>query len=291
MKEGHQPVLLKEVVGAFADVQLTTFFEGTVGAGGHADALLEAHPEIVRYIACDRDSQALAIAKRQLSRWGEKVEWVCGCYGDLKEILQEREIGSINGFLIDIGVSSMQIDNPERGFSFQSEGPLDMRMDQSRGISAADVVNQFPEERLADIFYELGEERGSRKAAKAIVEARKRRRFETTQDLAGVLCKVLRGAPGRHPGTKVFQALRIFVNDELGELKRGLAAAIELLAPQGRLAVITFHSLEDRIVKWALREEKGRLAILTKKPIGPGREEIRSNPRARSAKLRVAEKR
>jgi 16S rRNA (cytosine1402-N4)-methyltransferase len=288
MSVPHVPVLLREVLQVFEGKELKVFFEGTVGAGGHARAILESHPEIERYLACDRDSSALSLARKTLEPWEKKVEWIQGPFAELGRYLDERKIESIDGFLIDIGVSSMQFDESERGFSFRSDAPLDMRMDQSGETTAEDLINGLPEEELARIFFEYGEEFRSRAAARAIVAARRKRRIRTTHELVSVVEPVLRRGK-IHPATKIFQALRIAVNDELGQLKRGLDAAIERLAPEGRLAVISFHSLEDRIVKWRLREE-GLLKILTKKPIGPSAEEMRANPRSRSAKLRAAEK-
>ena len=288
MSAPHIPVLLREILQVFEGRKLKVFFEGTVGAGGHARAMLEAHPEIERYLACDRDPAALALAKQTLSPWGGKVEWIRGPFAELESYLDERGIGSIDGFLIDIGVSSMQFDEGERGFSFRSDAPLDMRMDPSGETTAESLINELPEVELARVFFEYGEEFRSRAAAKAIVLARKKRRIRTTHELVKVVEPVLRRGK-IHPATKIFQALRIAVNDELGQLKRGLDAAIQRLSEDGRLAVISFHSLEDRIVKWRLREEE-LLKILTKKPIGPSAEEMRANPRSRSAKLRAAER-
>lgn len=285
---GHVPVLLTEVLDAFKDVSLKVFFEGTVGAANHASAILDAHPEIEKYLACDRDKNALEIAKKRLEPWWEKVEWIHGPFANLKKYLSEKSIAEIDGFFIDIGVSSMQLDQGERGFSFRVDAPLDMRMDQEMARSAKDLVNELPEIELARIFYEYGEEYRSRAAAKAIVIARAKRSIETTLQLTKVLEPVLR--KGKiHFATKVFQALRIAVNDELGELKKGLDCAIDALKPGGVLAVITFHSLEDRIVKWRFRDDP-LLKIITKKPISASREEKRKNSRARSAKLRVAQK-
>lgn len=289
MAAAHTPVLLREVLKLFEDVRLSLFFEGTVGAGGHGKALLEAHPEIERYLACDRDPAAHALATAALAPWGEKVEFIRGSYADLSRFLDERKIRNIDGFLIDVGVSSMQIDVRERGFSFMGDAPLDMRMDPEGELTAEMIVNEAPEAELARIFFEYGEERRSRKVAKAIVDARKKRKIRSTAELVEIVKPV--ATRGRlHPATLVFQALRIAVNDELGQLKRGLEAAIECLRPGGRLAAISFHSLEDRIVKNVIRDAKGTLENLTKKPIGPTDEEIRGNPRSRSAKLRGAEK-
>lgn len=286
----HKPVLLAEVLKVFEPVEIKVFFEGTVGAGGHARAILEAHPEIERYLACDRDPEARRIAKENLAPWREKVEWIAGPFADLREYLDERKAASIDGFLIDVGVSSMQLDTRERGFSFMGDAPLDMRMDPDASLTAEEIVNEAPEKELARIFFEYGEERRSRQVARAIVEARRKRRIRTTQELVAIVKPVT--VWGKlHPATLVFQALRIAVNDELGQLQKGLEAAIERTSPGGRIAAISFHSLEDRIVKNVLRDAKDRLEILTKKPIGPSTEEAKENPRSRSAKLRAAEKR
>lgn len=284
----HIPVLLDEVIKAFEGKQISTFFEGTVGLGGHAKEILQSHPEIQRYIACDRDLNAIEIAKETLRPWSDKVEFVHSPFAEIKSILKEKKISSIDGYLIDIGVSSMQLDKGSRGFSFKVDAPLDMRMDETMNTTAADLVNTLPEQELARIFYEYGEEFRSRAAAKVICLARKKRKITTTFELCDVLEKVLR--KGKiHFATKVFQALRIAVNDELGQLKNGLQGAIESCKAGAILSVISFHSLEDRIVKWVFKEEPS-LQVITKKPLEATREEIKKNPRSRSAKLRVAEK-
>jgi len=285
----HKSVLMREVLNVFEEKTIRFFFDGTLGAGGHAREILEAHPEIERYYGCDRDPNALAIAEKTLEAWGKKVEFIRGPYADAAEYLEERGVGCIDGFLIDIGVSSMQLDERERGFSFMGDAPLDMRMDPEAQLTAEIIVNRYGETELARIFHEYGEERRSRQVAKAIVEARRKRRIRTTAELVDVVKPV--ATKGRlHPATLVFQALRIVVNDELGQLERGLKAGIDCLCAGGRIAAISFHSLEDRIVKNRFRDEKDRLKILTKKPIGPTAEEMRGNPRSRSAKLRAAEK-
>lgn len=278
----HKPVLLREILEAFAGQNLKTFFDGTLGAGGHAKVLLEAHPEIKRYIGCDKDPRAHALAKEVL---GEKVEFVRGSFA---EMLAELEC-CVDGCLLDVGVSSMQFDEKERGFSFMGEAPLDMRMDPEGELTAERIVNRYPEKELARIFFEYGEETRSRPIAKAIVEARRRRPIRTTKELVDIVAPIARRGK-LHPATLVFQALRIEVNDELGQLERGLKKGIEKLCPGGRIAVISFHSLEDRLVKNIFRDGKDQLKILTKKPIVPSLDEIRANPRSRSAKLRVAEK-
>ena len=285
----HKPVLLSEVLKIFEGVQLKVFFEGTVGAGGHGAAILEAHPEIERYLACDRDPAAHQLAGANLAPWENKVEWIRGPFADLEEYLDAKKIREIDGFLIDVGVSSMQLDSKERGFSFQGDAPLDMRMDPESDLTAERIVNEMPEKELARIFFEYGEERRSRQVARAIVEARRKRRIRTTGELVAIVKPVTIWGK-LHPATLVFQGLRIAVNDELGQLKRGLDAAIKRTGAGGRIAAISFHSLEDRIVKNSFRDAKDRLEILTKKPIGPTIEEIKENPRSRSAKLRAAEK-
>jgi 16S rRNA (cytosine1402-N4)-methyltransferase len=296
----HTAVLLSEVIQAFDGISLNVFFDGTLGAGGHASALLATHPEIERYIGCDRDPRAHEEALISLAPWREKVEFVKSRYSELPQILQERKIASIQGFLIDVGVSSMQLDEKERGFSFRGDGPLDMRMDPKTSLTAENIVNQYPEAEIARILFEYGEERKSRQIAKALVAIRKKKQIRTTAELVKIVEPIVGRSP-IHPATRVFQALRIAVNDELGELERGLEAAIEQVSPGGRIAVISFHSLEDRIAKTAFkkhewrpakreRKEGGSLKILTKKPAVPTAEEIGANPRSRSAKLRVAEK-
>lgn len=300
MKQPHLSVLREEVVDAFKDLSLETFFEGTLGAGGHAEAILESHPEIEKYLGCDRDPNALALAKTKLEPWKEKVDFIRGSYSNIEKFLDERKIDQIDGFLIDIGVSSMQLDEKNRGFSFRFTGPLDMRMDPEAPLTAEIVVNEYSQKELERIFWEYGEERGSRRAAEAIIQARKKKRIETTEELVNIVKPVLHWGK-IHPATLIFQALRIEVNDELGELEKGIQNAISRLKSGGRIAVISFHSLEDRIVKHRFKEleykpskkgrdETGVLKILTKKPQIPSNEEIRMNPRSRSAKLRVAEK-
>ncbi|PIS02411.1 MAG: 16S rRNA (cytosine(1402)-N(4))-methyltransferase [Chlamydiae bacterium CG10_big_fil_rev_8_21_14_0_10_42_34] len=280
----HVPVLMREVLEVFAGKKLRTFFDGTLGAAGHANAILQAHPEIEKYIGCDRDPRAHELSSGVLAPWKEKVKFVRGSYAEMIRLVD----GCIDGFLIDVGVSSMQLDERERGFSFMGDAPLDMRMDPEGKLTAEIIVNRYSEADLAKIFYEYGEERRSRQVAKAIVEARRKKRIRTTAELVHIIKPV--ATKGRlHPATLVFQALRIAVNDELGQLEKGIDGAIEKLCPGGRIAVISFHSLEDRIVKNHFRDAKDKVKVLTKKPIGPSAEEIRENPRSRSSKLRAAE--
>lgn len=245
----------------------------------------------------DRDDEALAACRERLARFGERVVLIKGLFVDLPRHLQRAGFSNVDGVLLDLGVSSRQLDDPKRGFSFQSDGPLDMRMDQSSGQTAADLVNGLSETELADVIYQYGEERFSRRIARAIVQARTIRPLQTTQELV----QVIRGAVpsayrnGRiHCATRTFQALRIAVNREIETLEPALRGAAGVLRPGGRLAVISFHSLEDRIVKHTFRAlsqgEDASLAVLTKKPQRPNEDECRANPRARSAKLRVAER-
>ena len=296
----HKPVLLNEVLAVFENMNIRFFFDGTLGAGGHAKAILTAHPEIEHYIGCDKDPDAIEIAAKELVAWKGKVEFVHGSFSDIHQWLKNDNIPCVQGMLIDAGVSSMQLDRKERGFSFQGAGPLDMRMDPTAGINAEEVVNRWKEEDLVRILREYGEEPRARAIARTIVAARKKKRILSTSDLVEVIRPVARGKKHLHPATLVFQALRIAVNDELGELERGIQRGIEALCPMGRIAIISFHRLEDRIAKNVLRQQAylvkkkggpvGCLKIITKKPIEPQPQEIWQNPRCRSAKLRAAEK-
>lgn len=284
-KKSHKPVLVREVVESFKGVGCRVFLDGTLGLGGHAKAILKAHGEIERYIGIDRDLEALEIAKENLSSW-DKVEFFHGNFLEFDRFLKGD---LVDGFFLDVGVSSMQLEDSERGFSFMTDGPLDMRMDRSLKLTAEDVVNEFPERKLGEIFREYGEEMRWKKIARAIVNERGKRRIRTTFDLKNILSKVCGRRRSLNPATLVFQALRIFVNDELALLKKTLFKAFENLSLGGRIAVISFHSLEDRIVKWAFRESP-ILKVVTKKPVVASLEEVRKNKRARSAKLRVAER-
>ena len=290
----HVPVLTTEALQYLRAERGGVYVDCTVGLGGHARALLEAGA--TRVIGVDRDLQALAVARETLAPWAERVELVHADYRDLDEVLDQRGIHLVNGTLADLGVSSLQFDTPGRGFSFQRDEPLDMRMDTSTGDTAAALVARSTERELADGIYAYGEERFSRRIARAIVAARRERPIETTGRLAAIVRRALprRGYMRIDPATRTFQALRIWVNRELEGLDRFLEAAVRRLHAGARLVVITFHSLEDRIVKHTLRalEHSGEAAVkvLTKKPIGPSGGEVLSNPRARSAKLRAAER-
>jgi len=273
------------------------FVDCTVGYCGHASEILAASAPASIVIGIDRDRQAIEAGRRQLEPFGDRAVLIRGHFVDLKRHLADRAISRAHGVLFDLGVSSPQIDEPGRGFSFQAEGPLDMRMDQDSGVTAADIVNRTDEVDLANMIYEFGEERYSRRIARAIVRARAGRPFTTTTELVSVIASAVPGHYRRgriHCATRTFQALRIAVNQELDHLESALCDAADLLALGGRLCVISFHSLEDRIVKQTFRalsaRTGGELEILTKRPQLPTEEEIARNPRSRSAKLRVIQR-
>ncbi|MGZ4115230.1 MAG: 16S rRNA (cytosine(1402)-N(4))-methyltransferase RsmH [Actinomycetota bacterium] len=279
---GHEPVMVDEVVRFLGG--RGTVVDLTLGAGGHAEALLESG--VGRLIGVDRDPEAVAIASGRLSRFGDRFLAVRARFSEVP--VENR----VDGVLYDLGVSSMQLERAERGFSFRNEGPLDMRMEGGRGQegeSAMDLVNSASEEELARVIYEYGEERRSRRVAAAIVRARQRKPIETTEELAGIVVSAVgRRRGGPHPARRTFQALRIAVNRELEELAASLPRAVGVLAPGGRVVVIAYHSLEDRIVKRFFAGDE-RLTVLTRKPLVPSADEAARNPRARSAKLRAAE--
>jgi len=301
----HQPVLYKEIIHALQPKRGGRYVDGTVGAGGHARGILEACAPDGQLLGLDVDPQALAFARRNLAPYEQRVHLAQASYTTLAAQLKDLQWDSVDGIVLDLGASSIQFDTPERGFSFQNDAPLDMRFGPHALQTAAEIVNTFDERELADLIYEYGEERDSRKIARAIVN---KRPLHTTRELVAVIEAV---APRRgdrvHPATKTFQALRIAVNDELASIKTVLPQAVASLNVGGRLAVISFHSLEDRIVKEFFREQSKDLvnppyeqlyaverpAIIkevTRKPIVPSEAETKDNPRARSAKLRIAEK-
>lgn len=308
----HFSVLAKEILHHFEGRVLKVFVDGTLGAGGHSQIILEAHPEIETFVGFDQDPTALKIAQERLDIWKNKTKIVKSNFGALAENLKKLSITGVDGILLDLGVSSMQLDQAEKGFSFMRDGPLDMRMDPEAELSAHVVINTWSETDLGRIFRDYGEEKQWRAAARAVVKARSEGPIDTTLQLAKVLQPAVVRKPykkgGINPLTLVFQGLRICVNDELGVLERVLPQALKALNPGGRLAVITFHSLEDRIVKNVFRDaasdkldtsglggglfldKEPEVTILTKKPETATEEELKLNPRSRSAKLRVVEK-
>lgn len=282
----HEPVLLKEVLGFLSPQPGKLIVDATVGTGGHAEALLAQGAKV---IGIDQDPESLALARDRLKDFGEKFQPVRGNFRKLQEILGELGITKVDGVLFDLGLSSLHLSRAERGFSFQHDGPLDMRMDPDNPVTAADLVNGLPERELVRVLREYGEERHAERIAREIV---RNRPIRSTGELARLVARCY--PPGNyriHPATRTFQALRIAVNDELSALREALPQAVELLSPGGVLCVIAFHSLEDRIVKRFLREEAraGRLKLLTKKPVRPSPEEVARNPRSRSARLRAAQ--
>ncbi len=304
----HLPVLLTETVERLRPRPGGVYIDGTLGNAGHAEAIVKAMEGQGLFIGIDRDPEALARAGARLAPYGELVRLVHSNFEAIEEVARAAGITQADGIMMDLGVSSNQIGTPARGFSFQDDGPLDMRMDPTRPPTAAELVNGMSEEELARCFRELGEERRARAAARAIVREREQAPIMTTGRLAEIVGPAVGGRRGRiHPATRVFQALRMEVNTELESLREGLEAGIGLLAPGGRMAVISFHSLEDRIVKHCFADHAGRMVSLaaggeawegrepklqriTRKPVMAGETELAENPRARSAKLRVVEK-
>ncbi|AZO76380.1 MULTISPECIES: 16S rRNA (cytosine(1402)-N(4))-methyltransferase RsmH [unclassified Bosea (in: a-proteobacteria)] len=304
--ESHIPVLMDEALDALALKPGGRYLDGTFGAGGYSRALLEREPEAT-LLALDRDPTAIAGGADLVLAMGGRLTLAEARFGALAEEAERFQMVPLDGVVLDIGVSSMQLDQAERGFSFRFDGPLDMRMGAS-GQSAAELVNEADEGVLANIIYHYGEERRSRAVARAIVEARRKAPITTTKQLADLVAGIVRGEPGgAHPATRTFQGLRIAVNDELGELVRALHGAEAVLKPGGRLSVVTFHSLEDRIVKQFFAERSGKaptgsrhapavaqpqatFSLVIKGPVAPSVAETRANPRARSAKLRAVER-
>jgi 16S rRNA (cytosine1402-N4)-methyltransferase len=289
----HEPVMVAETIGLLEPSRGGLFVDCTVGLGGHTRALLEAGA--TRVVCLDRDRDALRIAGERLAEFGDRVEFVHADYRDLDRVLEGRAIARVSGALADLGVSSMQLDADNRGFSFRRDEPLDMRMDQSQGPTAAELLKEVGEEELANLIFQYGEERYSRRIARAIVSARGHGDIGTTGQLAQIVRRAVpkKGYQRIDPATRTFQAIRIWVNRELDRLDVFLAEACARLLVGARLAVITFHSLEDRIVKHvfrALAHGHDTLRILTKRPVVPSEPEIDRNPRARSAKLRAIER-
>ncbi len=303
----HTSVMLPEILRALEPRDGAVYVDGTFGAGGYTRAILEAANCTV--IALDRDSGVEKYARELQEKFGARFVFIHGCFGDVETLLHEKGFAKVDGFVLDLGVSSMHLDQPARGFSFRFDGPLDMRMDSDSGLTAADLVNTMKEGDLADLIYKYGEERRSRKIANRIINQRAQKKFETTIELAEAVRAVVPRSPKdkSDPATRTFQALRIAVNDELGELERALAASEKILSPGGRLVVVTFHSLEDSIVKNFIREKSGRtpsgsrhlpekspqqsepvFVALYNKAVTASEQETAANPRARSAKLRAA---
>jgi len=305
----HRPVLLKETLKFLVPERGGLFVDCTVGLGGHSEAILESS-ERTRVLGLDLDPSALAYARQRLARYGDRFRAVQANFRELADVLERAGEHDPDGMLVDLGVSSLQFDSPERGFSFRFDAPLDMRMDPTRGATAADLLQQLPESEIARIIFEFGEERRSRRIARRIVERREQGKpVTTTKELADLVMAASGGGKRQqiHPATRTFQALRIAVNNELEGLGDFIEVAADLLAPDGRFVGISFHSLEDRILKQELRRLSGHcqcpprlpvcscgarkvVEILTRRPVAPSAREIEENPRARSAKLRAARK-
>ena len=307
----HAPVMLErciEVLGVAIDGKPAILVDGTLGLGGHSEAFLERFPQLT-LIGIDRDTNALALAGERLARFGDRVHLVHAVYEEIAEVIEDLGYEAVDAILLDLGVSSMQLDQADRGFAYSYDAPLDMRMDTSKGITAAEVVNSYDEKDLARIFKEYGEERYAKPVARAIVTARQTEKFETSAALTALIAKVIPFIPGKssgHPAKRVFQALRIEVNGELEVLTRTMPAAIDSLAVGGRILVLAYHSLEDRIVKQALAaastssapidlpielpEHAPILKLVVKGAELASEEEIQENPRSASVRLRAAEK-
>ena len=304
----HEPVLVAEVIALLNVRRGGTYIDATLGGGGHAAALLERIGSDGFLMGVDRDARAITRAESRLAKWRDRCTLVQGNFAHIAEIAGDRDLDAVDGVLMDVGVSSDQLEDAARGFSFRKEGTLDMRMDDADGVTAYDIVNSYSEEDLYYIIRTLGEERRARQIVRCIVERRASLPFKTTTDLASAVEKAVGGRRGRlHPATRTFQALRIAVNDELGALENGLKQALSLLRVGGRMAVISFHSLEDRIVKRFFSAHAGRslslpeggskwvgelpvVRLVNRKPVMASDEEVSANPRSRSAKLRVAER-
>jgi 16S rRNA (cytosine1402-N4)-methyltransferase len=305
----HEPVLLEEVIDNLSIRQGGVYLDGTIGWGGHSLQILKRCLD-TRIIGLDRDSKTLKATAGRLAEFGDRVSLFNSDFRLMGEVLDRIGMELVDGILLDLGISSVQLEDPVRGFSFSKEGPLDMRMDMRSAITAHEIVNTWSQKDLADLFFNYGEEKRSRAIAAAIVRQREKAPLVTTRQLAELICSVpgMRRVINIHPATRTFQALRIEVNDELNTLKQAIPLAVERLVEEGRLVIISFHSLEDRIVKRSFRElqnpcqcprefpecrcgKVGAGRVLTKRPVTPREGEIRNNPRSRSARLRVFEKR
>lgn len=304
---GHLPVMVAEVLEYLAPTKGKVIVDGTLGAGGHAEAIAARIAPEGRLIGLDRDPTAIAAARKRLGEVEAQVSYYRENFRDIQSVLGREGLEEVDGVLLDLGLSSMQVDDPDRGFSFRQEGPLDMRMGPDASRSAGEIVNEDSEDELTRIIYRYGDERWARRIAHFIIEARERRPIRTTQELLKVVEDAVPVSARRgrkHPARKTFQALRIAVNDELDDLREGIAESIECLAPSGRIVVLSYQSHEDRIVKRTFNSlAKGSdyppgtplftepvLKVLTRKPVTPSEEEMENNPRSRSAKLRAAMK-
>ncbi|MBU1727205.1 MAG: 16S rRNA (cytosine(1402)-N(4))-methyltransferase RsmH [Candidatus Omnitrophica bacterium] len=293
----HKPVMVKEVLGYLDLKPGKLIVDATIGTGGHSIEILSRIAPGGRLIGIDRDAESLGVAKERLMDYSGSCEFIHGNFVDIEEILKNLNIKEVDGIIFDLGISSYQLDDPDRGFSFQKEGPLDMRLDRTSYISAYDLVNNLNEEEISSLLWTLGEERWHNRIARLLVQERQRHPISTTQELANI---VMRSIPHRyrhahyriHPATRTFQAVRIAVNRELEILDTAIKKAIGCLKKDGRICVIAFHSLEDRVSKFAFRHaaQEGAVNILTPKPLVPANDEVLDNPRARSSKLRAAER-
>ena len=288
----HIPVLIKEVLDGLSPMPNQNFIDATVGDGGHASTILEKTAPNGKLIAVDRDQTSIISAKINLEHFGDRVLFINDSFSNLKKITLENKIGLINGILFDFGMSSSQLENSERGFSFAKDEILDMRFDLKNPVTAEHIVNTYTEAELTEIFKKWGEEPRALKIAAAIIEARKKNRIKTTRELVQIIEKVTQRYNRLHPATLIFQALRIEVNNEIGEIEQMLDAIPEILNRNGKAAFISFHSLEDRLIKnWSRNFSKqGKIKVINGKPITVSLEELKINPRSRSAKLRVIEK-
>jgi len=303
----HIPVLKEKIVEYLITDKSGIYLDATLGTGGHAERILEELNEKGKLLGIDKDEDSLKISQKRLRRFGKKVRFFHQSYSQIPELLNNLNLKKIDGVILDLGLSSYQLDNPERGFSYSLDGPLDMRFDQKEDKKALKVVNEYRVEELTKIFKEYGEERFSKRIAQAIIQNRKVKKIETTKELKDIVKNILKTRDDIKTLSRIFQALRIEVNDELFELKKGLDGGIEVLSSGGRICVISYHSLEDRMVKEKFFElskgclcppdfpvcicgGKRTLQVLTRKPVIADEEEIRENPKARSAKLRAAEK-
>lgn len=293
----HRPVMADEAVGFLITRKDGVYIDTTAGGGSHTLLIVSKLGPLGKVLAIDRDDEAVARTTERIEKYSSQVKVAQGDFADLRELALEAGIAAVNGIFFDLGVSSHQLDSAERGFSYRESGPLDFRMDRRATLTAADIVNRYPAEKLAQIFFEFGEEKNSRKIAAAIVTARKKGPLRTTAELAGVISLITNPRWINKTLSRVFQAIRLVVNDEINQLQGGLRAALELLDRQGRMVIISYHSLEDRIVKNFIRDHaRGKeeaspsLRAITKKPIMATAGEIKANPRARSARMRVAEK-